>query len=722
MFKRTISILLVLITLSSLVPLQALAASTNDYAPEEYTIYDGVAKTVTIAGDGTNAAYIFVPEYSDTYIFTSNSTGDTIGAIYDHTGNTQLAYNDDSGTGNNFQISYYMSAGAAYILTTRFYTSSKSGSYTISITGTHTHIYGEATCSTLATCTICGATTGTVEPDNHNFITENCLSEMVCSYCHQGNGIIPGHIYDYDCDADCNVCGEIREASHNWIGATCTVAPTCDICGTTGEALGHTYTDVCDDTCDRCSEVRTAPHSYKTIVQKATTTADGYTIEQCELCNHQTNQQTVYKASKITLSKTSYTYNGKTQKPKVVVKDSQGNTISSSNYTVTYSSGCKKAGTYKVTVKFKGNYSGSKTLTYTIKRQTASKVTVKLSKTTFAYNKKVQTPTLTLKDTNGNTLKNKTDYTITYPSGRKNVGTYKIVIKFKGNYSGSKTVTYTISPTTKKELKGYIGDTLKIGAKSNTKITYSSSNKKVATVNSKGVITALKSGTVTITVKSGKVTQKITVKVTAPTIKVKAKKSSMYIGQSQKMTATYAPSGGKITWSVNNKKLAKISSSGKLTALGKGTVTVTAKLTYKGKTYKSSCKVKIDVEYPDISVFISSQSKYTDTYAMIIQNNSNRTLKVLNQGYISCGGYRGNIKSLYANSGGYNGFYKSINIAGGSSRTMVSTLDRKLLFLSSDTVYAYYYVEYGGELFRLSCSTNRYGINKCHTITWIMDS
>lgn len=722
MSKRILSILLVLITLFSLVPMQALAADTDDDSLAEYMIYDGVAKTVTIASDGTNAVCIFIPDYSDTYIFTSNSTGDTIGAIYDETGNTQLAYNDDSGTGNNFQISYYMTAGTAYILATRFYTSSKSGSYTISITGTHTHIYGEATCSTLAACTICGATTGTVDPDNHNFITENCLSEMVCSYCRQGNGIVPGHIYDYDCDAECNVCGEIREASHSWIGATCTVAPTCEYCGSTGEALGHAYTDVCDDICDRCSEIRVPPHSYKTIVKKATTSADGYIIEQCELCNHQNSQQTLYKASKITLSKTSYTYNGKTQKPTVVVKDSQGNTISSSNYTVTYSSGCKKAGTYKVAVTFKGHYSGSKTLTYTIKRQTASKVTVKLSKTTFAYNKKVQTPTLTLKDANGNTLKNRTDYTITYPSGRKNVGTYKIVIRFKGNYSGSKTVSYTISPTAKKELKGYIGDTLKINAKSNTKITYSSSNKKVATVNSKGVITALKAGTVTITVKSGKVTQKIVVKITAPTIKIKAAKSSMYIGTTQKITPTFKPSSGKITWSVNNKKLAKISSSGKLTALGKGTVTVTAKLTHKGKTYKSTCKVKIDVEFPKVSVFISSKSDYTASYAMTIENKSSRPLKVLNSGYVYCSGDSANIDSLFTNSGSSFGYYKSLTIPKGTSRTIVLCLDQKMLLLQTKTTYAYIYVQYGGETFRLSCSTNRYGMNKCHTVTWIKKS
>jgi len=72
-----------------------------------------------------------------------------------------------------------------------------------------------------------------------------------------------------------------------------------------------------------------------------------------------------------------YTYNGKTKKPSVTVKDSKGKTISSKYYTVTYASGRKNVGKYKVTVKFKGNYSGTKTLYLTINpgKTTVKKVT-----------------------------------------------------------------------------------------------------------------------------------------------------------------------------------------------------------------------------------------------------------------------------------------------------------------------------------------------------------
>ncbi len=775
MFKRVLSMLLVLVTLATFVPFYTFAAEEDTKSAyigatsernvldggadqlEEYRMYDGVRKTVYIAGDGRNSVGIFTPEYSDTYEFTSYATGDTVGAIYDETGTTQLAYNDDYNGNRNFQISYYMTAGVTYVLTSRYYSSYTSGSYDIMISGTHSHDFSEGSCTVPETCAICGLTQGeasghTYDDDcdvacnacdevrtpphswdhacdtdcnlcgttrliTHDFITVGCLQETVCRICNTPSGIIPGHIYDNACDNACNICNQTRKVTHKWKAATCKTPATCALCkATTGKALGHTFTNVCDTTCDRCKGVRTAPHSYKTVVKKATVSANGYIAKQCALCKVVASKKAVYKVSKVTISATKFTYNGKVQRPKVVVKDSQGKNLSSAYYTVTYSSGSKNAGTYKVVVKLKGYYSGSKVFTYKINPAPASKVTVKQNKTAFAYNAKVQTPTLTLKDANGNTLKNKRDYTIQYPSGRKNVGTYKIVITFKGNYSGKKTVTYTISPTIKTSLTGYIGDTIKIGAKSNAKITYTSSNKKIATVDSKGVIKAVKAGTVTITVKSGKVSQKIKLKIATPTIKLKPAATSMYIGTSQKITATTTPKG-KVTWSVNNKKLAKISSSGKLTALGKGTVTVTGKFTYKGKTYKSSCKVTIDVEYPDISVFISSQISYSNSYAFVIDNESSRPLKVINRGWVYCGGDSADVQELFSDS-----FCKSFTVPAGSSKAGVLCLDEKMVFLKSKTTYAYIYIEYGGETFMLSCNTSKYGLNKCSTITWMKKS
>ena len=71
---------------------------------------------------------------------------------------------------------------------------------------------------------------------------------------------------------------------------------------------------------------------------------------------------------------------------------------------------------------------------------------VALSTYSCYYTGTTRTPSVTVKDSKGKTLKNGTDYTVTYPSGRINVGRYAVKITLKGNYSGSKTLYYNIMP------------------------------------------------------------------------------------------------------------------------------------------------------------------------------------------------------------------------------------------------------------------------------------
>ncbi len=108
-------------------------------------------------------------------------------------------------------------------------------------------------------------------------------------------------------------------------------------------------------------------HVHKTTTKKATTTADGSVVAKCTVCGKQTSKKTIYKASSIKLSTTSYEYNGKTKMPSVVVKNSKGTTLKKNvDYTVKYASGRKNVGKYKVTVTLKGNYTGTKTLSFSV--------------------------------------------------------------------------------------------------------------------------------------------------------------------------------------------------------------------------------------------------------------------------------------------------------------------------------------------------------------------
>ena len=67
-----------------------------------------------------------------------------------------------------------------------------------------------------------------------------------------------------------------------------------------------------------------------------------------------------------------------------------------------------------------------------------------LSKTEFTADGTVKTPEITVKDADGNTLKEDTDYTVTYPENSKEPGNYNIKLTFKGNYSGEKAVGFVI--------------------------------------------------------------------------------------------------------------------------------------------------------------------------------------------------------------------------------------------------------------------------------------
>lgn len=83
---------------------------------------------------------------------------------------------------------------------------------------------------------------------------------------------------------------------------------------------------------------------------------------------------------------------------------------------------------------------------YSYSKSIAKISSVKLSTASYTYNGKVKQPTVTVKDSKGNTLKKDTDYTVKYSSGRKNVGKYTVTVTFKGKYSGTKALTFKIVP------------------------------------------------------------------------------------------------------------------------------------------------------------------------------------------------------------------------------------------------------------------------------------
>lgn len=136
------------------------------------------------------------------------------------------------------------------------------------------------------------------------------------------------------------------------------------------------------------------------------------------------------------------------------------------------------------------------------------------------------------------------------------------------------------------------------------KLKYKTSNKKIATISKNGIIRAKKKGTVTITAiaknnKKAKATMTLTVGKVVKTLKFKeGKKKTVTAGKKFTLHPTYSPkkaSTKAVTFKSSNKKVATVTSKGKVTAKKAGKVTITATCKDAGKkkaTFKVTVKKK----------------------------------------------------------------------------------------------------------------------------------
>jgi hypothetical protein len=211
---------------------------------------------------------------------------------------------------------------------------------------------------------------------------------------------IPNHIYDEGTVVKAATCTETGISSF-----------TCLSCG-----------DKITDTTDKVAHTTGVAK-----VTPATTEANGKSVVKCSVCGEKISSTTIYKIADIKLAKTSVTYNGKAQKPAVTVTDSKGIALKKgTDYTVKYSDN-KKVGVATAKVTFKGNYSGTKKLTFKVKPKKSKITKLTPKKKGFkATWKKITTQT--------------TGYQIQYATDKK----------FKKN---KKTVTVKKNKTTSKTIK-----------------------------------------------------------------------------------------------------------------------------------------------------------------------------------------------------------------------------------------------------------------------------
>ena len=185
----------------------------------------------------------------------------------------------------------------------------------------------------------------------------------------------------------------------------------------------------------------------------------------------------ISKAS-VTLSTSTYAYDGKAKKPGVTVKLNGKTLKNGTDYTVSYSNNTK-VGTAKVTITGQGNYTGSVSKTYSIKNNFKKATVSGIS--TKAFTGKNITQSITVKY-NGKTLKKGTDYTVSY-SSNKSIGTATVKIAGKGSYTGTITKTFKINPA-KQEIqkltaksKAFFVDWAQKGSAAGYEIQYATNSK-----------------------------------------------------------------------------------------------------------------------------------------------------------------------------------------------------------------------------------------------------
>ena len=414
--------------------------------------------------------------------------------------------------------------------------------------GCTSHTYGSAVITKQPTCTSEGTKTKTCTKCNAT-VTETIAK---LSHSYTTTVVAPTCTADGYTLHKCSVCGTsykdstTKATGHSYGNSVVTKQPTCTSEGTAIKtctkcnatvteklpAKGHTavtdkgYPATCTTAgktdgshCSVCNTVikvqtvinATGHKSSGWITDKAASIGvKGSKHKECTVCKKVLETAEIPALSRISISKASvtlststYAYDGKAKKPGVTVKLNGKTLKNGTDYTVSYSNNTK-VGTAKVTITGKGNYTGSVSKTYSIKNNFKKATVSGIS--TKAFTGKNITQSITVKY-NGKTLKNGTDYTVFY-SNNKNIGTATVKITGKGSFTGTITKTFKINPA-KQEIqkltaksKAFFVDWAQKGSATGYEIQYATNSKFTSA--KKVTITNKKTDKTTVSKLSGK--------------------------------------------------------------------------------------------------------------------------------------------------------------------------------------------------------------------------
>ena len=354
---------------------------------------------------------------------------------------------------------------------------------------------------TLHKCSVCGTSykDSTTKATGHSYGNPVVTKQPTCTAegtaiktCTKCNATVTeklpakGHtaVTDKGYPATCTTAGK-TDGSH------CSVCNTVIKVQTVINATGHKSSAWITDKAPSIG-VKGSKHRECTVCKKVLETAEIPALSRISIS----------KAS-VTLSTSTYAYDGKAKKPGVTVKLNGKTLKNGTDYTVSYSNNTK-VGTATVKITGKGNYTGSVSKTFKIKNDFKKATISGISNK--SYTGKNITQSITVKY-NGKTLKNGTDYTVSY-SSNKNIGTATVKITGKGSYTGTITKTFKINPA-KQEIqkltaksKAFFVDWAQKGSASGYEIQYATNSKFTSA--KKVTITNNKTDKTTISKLSGK--------------------------------------------------------------------------------------------------------------------------------------------------------------------------------------------------------------------------
>ncbi len=157
--------------------------------------------------------------------------------------------------------------------------------------------------------------------------------------------------------------------------------------------------------------------------------------------------------STATVSTAGWTYDGTAHTPSIAVTHNGAALAQDGNWTYEITKGgagvapnaVKDAGTYTVTVTGEGNYTDSATTTFTVSPRSIAGATVTTEPVSHTYDGNAKKPAVKQVKLANGTVLSSGDYLVAY-SNNVNAGTATVKVTGQGNYSGTASTTFAISP------------------------------------------------------------------------------------------------------------------------------------------------------------------------------------------------------------------------------------------------------------------------------------